>query len=253
MGNIGRRFLSDIVNGTGLLNIRDLTIAYREAKGSEFLTGRVSLGLDRAEVVGLQGPSGSGKTSLALAVLGILPPRARVRSGRIEFKGVDLLGLPEKSLRAVRGRHIALVFQEPLAALDPLMTVGSQVCEGLRAHSRLNRSEVRERSLALLDEVGLSQPKLLMERYPHQLSGGQRQRVLIASALVAGPELLLCDEPTASLDHPHQLKVLDLLAGLRERRRLSILLISHDTRIINYLADRSVQMPVDNGMGPASS
>ncbi len=240
-------FPSEIVNSTGLLNIQDLTIAYRQADGSAFTTGSVSLDVGTAEIVGLEGPSGSGKTSLALAVLRILPPHAVVRSGRIEFKGVDLLGLPEKSLRTIRGRRIALVFQEPLAALNPLTTVGSQVCEGLRAHTLLNRTEARQRAAALLTEVGLDASQDIMGYYPHQLSGGQRQRVLIASALAGDPDLLLCDEPTASLDHPHQLKVLDLLAGLRERRRLSILLISHNIRVIDHLADRSVRMPFGNG------
>lgn len=234
------------MNEAGLLNIEDLTITYREADGSWFTTGSVSLAVGAAEIVGLQGPSGSGKTSLALAVLRILPPHAGVGSGRIEFKGVDLLELPEKSLRGIRGRQIALVFQEPLAALNPLMTVGSQVCEGLRAHTALNRTEARDRTVGLLTEVGLDGPRELMGHYPHQLSGGQRQRVLLASALAGDPELLLCDEPTASLDHPHQLKVLDLLAGLRERRRLSILLISHNIQVVDYLADRCVRMSVDN-------
>jgi ABC-type microcin C transport system duplicated ATPase subunit YejF len=241
------------VNEAHLLNIQDLTIAYRQGDGSELSTGSASLAVDTAEIVGLEGPSGSGKTSLALAVLRILPPHARVRSGRIEFRGIDLLELPESSLRTIRGCRIALVFQEPLAALNPLMTVGAQVCEGLRAHAILNRSQARERAASLLHEVGLDGARELMGHYPHQLSGGQRQRVLIASALAGDPELLLCDEPTASLDDPHQLRVLELLAGLRQHRKLSILLISHNTRVIDYLADRRVRMPLHNGEGSRHS
>ncbi|MFZ0430908.1 MAG: ABC transporter ATP-binding protein [Acidobacteriota bacterium] len=233
-----------------LLNIRDLTIAYHEAGGPVFTTGRVSLSVGASEVVGLQGSSGSGKTSLALAVLGVLPPGGRVESGRIEFKGVNLLELQEKELRTIRGKQIALVFQEPLAALNPLLTVAAQVSEGLRAHASLGRGESRRRAWSLLEEVGLERPGSLLDQYPHQLSGGQRQRVLIAAALTGDPELLICDEPTAALDHPHQLRVLDLLASLRERRRLSILLISHNTRALDYLADRRVQMPAGNGERP---
>ncbi len=235
------------MNESELLSIRDLTIAYRQREGSEIATAPVSLTVGASQIVGLQGPSGSGKTSLALAILGVLPPNARVRSGRIRFKGLNLPELTEQELRRIRGRQIALVFQEPLAALNPLLTIGAQVREGLRAHQALDRVTTHERMLALLDEVGLDDSSSLCERYPHQISGGQRQRVLIASALAGDPDLLVCDEPTAALDQPHQLKVLDLLADLRLRRQLSILLISHNRRVVDYLADRCVQMLRANG------
>lgn len=226
-----------------LLTISDLRISYPSVEGPTFSTGSISLEVGASEIVGLQGPSGSGKTSLALAVLGILPPHARILSGRVDFKGLSLLEQTERTLRTIRGRRIGLVFQEPLAALNPLLTVGDQVSEALRAHDTLGRADARRHAAALLAEVGLERPETLQDRYPHQLSGGQRQRVLIAAALSGGPELLLCDEPTAALDHPHQLKVLDLLADLRCRRRLSILLIPHSSRVVEYLADRSLRMP----------
>ena len=199
--------------------------------GNEALHG-ISLEIAEGEALGLVGESGSGKSVTSLAVLRLLPPSAEA-TGRILFSGTDLLTLPEREMRSRRGREIAMIFQEPMTALNPVMRIGSQIAEAVRAHHpELSRAEVRTRVLESMHEVALPEPERRLRDYPHQFSGGQRQRILIAMALVNRPRLLIADEPTTALDVTVQAQILALLRRLRESHGLSMLFISHDLAVV---------------------
>ena len=201
----------------------------------------VSLEVARGEIIGIVGESGCGKSTLALAIMGLLGRTARVR-GRITFDGRDLTALGSAERRALRGDRMSMVFQDPLTSLDPLYGIGEQVAETIVAHRRLGKDEARTRALELLREVGIPVPE---ERYtdrPHRLSGGMRQRVVVATALANDPALLIADEPTTALDVTIQAQILELLRGLRERHRTSIILITHDLGVVAQLCDRVAVM-----------
>jgi len=221
-----------------LIRISGLTVLYQANWGEKPALDRFDLVINNGEIVGLMGPSGCGKTTVVLSVLGLLPPTAAVTAGSIQFLGQDLLNLNEKIFRKIRGREIGVVFQEPGASLNPVMKIGSQLCEGMRWHLKISRKEARERALDLLEETGIQDPASCLEAYPHQLSGGMQQRVLIASAVACRPRLLICDEPTSALDMIVQTRVLDLLKRLQKKMDLSILLISHDLLAIERIASR---------------
>lgn len=216
-----------------MLAIRDLSV--------EFAAGlalrAASLRLARGERLGVAGESGSGKTMLGLAALGMLPEAARV-TGSVEFDGQELVGATEPALRALRGQRIAMVFQEPLSALNPLRRVGDLIAEPLRLHRGMTRAAALDRAAALLAEVGLPDPTARLRQYPHEMSGGQRQRVTIALALACDPDLLIADEPTTALDVQVAAHILDLLRDLSLRRRMALILISHDLRAIARVTDR---------------
>lgn len=222
--------------GAPLLQVCGLSIVYDGASGPARAVNGVSLSIARGESLGLLGESGSGKTSIALAILGLLPRAARA-SGSIRFRGRELTGLSERELEKIRGAGIAVIYQEPELALNPVLTVGTQIVHVIRAHRP--GGDERERALALLGEAGFSgnAPRILAS-YPDQLSGGERQRVLIAQALAADPELLIADEPTASVDAAVQADVLDLLRRLQRTRRLALLFISHSPSVLTAVADR---------------
>jgi peptide/nickel transport system ATP-binding protein len=233
-----------------LLAVRDLRIAF----GGREAVREISFEIAAGETLGLVGESGSGKSATSLAMMRLLPPSATV-SGRIEFAdptrdgeavtdgAPDLLALPEEAMRRLRGREVAMIFQEPMTALNPVMTVGRQIAEALLAHApRTPRKEVRERVLAAMREVALPEPERRINDYPHQFSGGQRQRVVIAMAIINKPRLLIADEPTTALDVTVQAQVLALLKELREKHRLSMLFISHDLAVVAQVADRVAVM-----------
>jgi peptide/nickel transport system ATP-binding protein len=226
-----------------LLEIQGLEVAFPGPAGWVPVVRGASLTVGRGEVVGLVGESGSGKTLTALSVLRLVPPPGRI-AGRVRLDGQsgDLLALPERELRRVRGGRIGFVFQEPMAALDPVYTIGFQIAEAVRAHQRISRREAREETVRLLDRVALPDARRRLDDYPHQLSGGQRQRVGIAMALAAGPDLLLADEPTTSLDVTLQAQVLTLLMRLRDELGLAVLLITHDLGVVAETCDRVVVM-----------
>jgi len=218
-----------------LLSVRDLRIAFG---GQEAVRG-ISFDVAAGETLGLVGESGSGKSATALAVMRLLGSSASV-SGSIQMGREDLLALPEEAMRRHRGRDVAMVFQEPMTALNPVMTVGRQIAEALEAHEpRTPRSEVRTRVMEAMREVGLPERA---DDYPHQFSGGQRQRVVIALALMNRPQLLIADEPTTALDVTVQAQVLALLKRLRAERGLSMLFISHDLAVVGQVADRVAVM-----------
>ena len=221
-----------------LLSIDNLDIRF----GSTPAVRGLSFTIDAGESLGLVGESGSGKSVTALAILGLLGDAATV-AGNIEFDSRDLLTLPPEPLRRVRGREIAMIFQEPMTALNPVMPVGEQIAEAVRTHQHgLSRHAVRERVVEAMHAVALPNPAGRYVDYPHQFSGGQRQRILIAMALVNRPRLLIADEPTTALDVTVQAQILELLADLRERFGLAMLFISHDLAVVSQVADRVAVM-----------
>jgi oligopeptide/dipeptide ABC transporter ATP-binding protein len=195
------------------------------------------------EIVGLVGESGCGKSATALALLGLLPkPQGRIRAGSVRFLGRELVALPESELARIRGRHISMIFQDPMTSLNPYLRVEEQLVEVAEHHLSLPRREARARATQLLGRVGIPQPAERMRAFPHQLSGGMRQRVMIAMALLCDPALLIADEPTTALDVTIQAQILELLAELRRERQMSILLITHDLGVVAGTADRVLVM-----------
>ncbi|MFF8958130.1 dipeptide/oligopeptide/nickel ABC transporter permease/ATP-binding protein [Streptomyces sp. NPDC014894] len=227
------------VPADALLRVEGLTVT--DAGGAQLVSG-VSFHIKRGETFGLVGESGCGKSITASAVLGLLPRGVTVRSGSIRLDGAELGGLTGEELRQVRGRRVGMVFQDPGSALSPVHTVGRQLTDAVRAHSTLSRKEAAERAAELLELVGVPDPRERLKDYPHQFSGGMAQRVVIAGALACDPELLIADEPTTALDVTIQAQVLDLLASLRERLNMSLLIITHDLGVVADSCDRVAVM-----------
>jgi peptide/nickel transport system ATP-binding protein len=221
-----------------LLTIDNLTIRFGQTQAVRGLSLEIAPG----ESLGLVGESGSGKSVTALAILRLLDAAATVE-GRIAFDGCELLALDPEEMRQLRGREIAMIFQEPMTALNPVLPVGEQVAEAVRVHQRgLSRQQVREKALEAMLAVALPDPAVRYRDYPHQFSGGQRQRILIAMAIANRPRLLIADEPTTALDVTVQAQILELLADLRERFGLAMLFISHDLAVVSQVADRVAVM-----------
>lgn len=226
-----------------LLTVRDLAIAYPTPTGElrEVVNG-VNLELAAGQTLGLVGESGSGKTQTAFAVLGVLPPEAVITRGSIKLDGRELLGLSEGELRSLRGRSIAYIPQEPMSNLDPSFSVGAQLVEGIRASSDMSAKEAKERVLALLKRVGITDPDRTFHSYPHQISGGMAQRVLIAGAVASRPKLLIADEPTTALDVTVQAEILDLLRDLQAELNMAVLLVTHNFGVVADICDRIAVM-----------
>ncbi|MEU6641911.1 ABC transporter ATP-binding protein [Saccharomonospora sp. NPDC046836] len=226
-----------------LLAFDDLTVAFRSRRGDEIRAVHgVSFEVLDKEIVAVVGESGSGKSVTAMTVLGLLPGNAEV-TGSVRFEGEELLNADEKTLQDIRGRRIAMIFQDPFGALDPVFTIGFQIREVLRKHSpELSARDRRRRAIELLAAVELREPEKRARSYPHQLSGGQAQRVVIAMALACDPEILIADEPTTALDVTVQREILDLLMRVRERKGTAVLLITHDMGVVADVADRVVVM-----------
>jgi oligopeptide/dipeptide ABC transporter ATP-binding protein len=231
-----------VTGASDLIRVENLSVTYSAASQRVVAVKHASFSLAAGEVVGILGESGSGKSTLALALARMLPANASYESGAIIFRGRNLLQLGEKELTAVRGREIAIIWQDPALALNPVMRVGQQIVEVLRAHGRADRRERQQRVQELLTEVGFDRPAEVARAYPHQLSGGQRQRVVIALALCCGPALLIADEPTSKLDAALQGEIIALLASLRALHDMACLIISHDPTILAGWADRVLVM-----------
>ncbi|KJF75364.1 microcin ABC transporter ATP-binding protein [Agrobacterium arsenijevicii] len=222
-----------------LLSVRDLSVAFHQGGATSIAVDQVSFDLMPGEVVALVGESGSGKSVTANSILKLLPyPAASHPSGKILFDGKDMLTLPERALRAVRGNDITMIFQEPMTSLNPLHTIERQIGEILELHQAITGAEARARTLELLLQVGIREPEKRLKAYPHELSGGQRQRVMIAMALANRPKLLIADEPTTALDVTVQAQILELLSDLKNRHGMSMLFITHDLGIVRKFADR---------------
>jgi oligopeptide/dipeptide ABC transporter ATP-binding protein len=240
-----------------LLEVENVSVDFATAQGVVRAVRDVSFAIASGEVLGLVGESGSGKSVSSLAILRLLPAQARV-SGRIEFRGQDLLALPEAAMREIRGAGISMIFQEPMTALNPVMRIGDQVAEAVLAHPgaadrtheqqsngkppRISKSEAWRHAIEALRTVAIPEPERRARDYPHQLSGGQRQRVMIAMAIVNRPQLLIADEPTTALDVTIQAQVLDLLNELRQRCALSMLFVSHDLAVVSQVSHRIAVM-----------
>jgi peptide/nickel transport system ATP-binding protein len=217
---------------TPLLEVVDLSVEFITARGAVRAVEGVSFSLAAGGTLALVGESGCGKSVTALSLMRLLPPSARVVSGQVRLGGQNLLDLPEEPMRQLRGRRLAMVFQEPMTALNPVFTVGDQVAEVVRIHERTSAAGAWARAVEMLRTVGIPAPEERARSYPHQLSGGMRQRVMIAMALVCGPDLLIADEPTTALDVTVQAQILELLARLQKERGMAVLLITHDLGVV---------------------
>lgn len=233
---------------SNLLDVRDLSVAIHGHKAVD----RLSYTLKRGETLGVVGESGCGKTIASLALLGLIPHYIE-RSGSVLFDGRELLGLPEETLRKVRGGQISMIFQEPMTALNPLIAVGEQVAEMYILHHGLSKRQALPLAVDALDRVHIPDPGRCSSQYPHQLSGGQRQRVMIAMALACGPQLLIADEPTTALDVTVQAQILDLILELQDELGMAVLFISHNLGVISQIADRVMVMYAGRAVETASA
>jgi len=223
-----------------LLSISDLTIHYRSSPDFVRAVDHVSLDVDTNQVVAIVGESGSGKSTIAFSIPNLLPTSALVVSGRIMFKGEDLLTAPEERLRRIRGKEIGMIFQDPMSYLDPLMRVGEQVAEVVTIHEDLGKEAAKAKTMKILEEAKVPDIERVYDYYPNQLSGGMAQRIMIGAAIVLGPSLLIADEPTSNLDITVQAQILNLLKSLKKKHGTSMVIISHDMGIVSGIADRVV-------------
>ena len=226
--------------GEALLAVENLEVEFRTSAGPVMAVNGISFSLAAGEMVGLVGESGSGKSVTSRAIMGLLPPKTSTVRGSVRLGGDQLVGLREKQYRKIRGERVAMVFQDPLTALNPLYRAGEQVAEALRFHFGLSQSKALARSRDLFADVGLPDPDAVVRQYPHELSGGMRQRVMIAMALACEPELLIADEPTTALDVTIQAQILELLRSLVADRGMALLLITHDLGVVRELCERAL-------------
>jgi peptide/nickel transport system ATP-binding protein len=232
------------VSGEGvapLLSVRDLSVRFATEGGVVHALSGVGFDVPRGKVVGLMGESGCGKSVTALSIVRLVPePGGRIVSGSVTFDGIDLMTLPERAMEAVRGNQIGFVFQDPLASLNPVYRIGSQIAEAIRLHAKASRGEARRRAIELLRRVGVPQPEERVDAYPHELSGGLRQRAMIAIAIACNPSLLIADEPTSALDMVTQRQIVLLFRDLVQKQKMSLLLVAHDPALLAELADEIV-------------
>jgi dipeptide transport system ATP-binding protein len=223
-----------------LLDVRNLSVTFATRGGAFHAVSGIDIRVDENEVLAIVGESGSGKSVAMLAVMGLLPWTATVTADRLEFDGRDLRTLDDRERRAMIGKDIAMIFQEPMSSLNPCFTVGFQIGETLKTHLRLNRTQRQRRIVELLEQVGITDPQRRVRAFPHQLSGGMSQRVMIAMALACNPKLLIADEPTTALDVTIQAQILDLLVRLRRENKMGLVLITHDMGVVAETAERVV-------------
>ncbi len=224
-----------------LLDVEDLRVTYPTRTGVIEAVRGVSFQLGR-ERLGIVGESGSGKSQTGRAIMGLTPPQALVSAKKLAFDGIDLMAASPRERRALRGNRIAMILQDPKYSLDPVMSIGRQIVETLRAHERVSKAEARERALAMLEAVQIRDPARVFDLHPHEVSGGMGQRAMIAMMLIAGPELMIADEPTSALDVTVQLDVLKILDKLVAERGMGLIFISHDLRLVSSFCDRVIVM-----------
>lgn len=225
-----------------LLEVKDLNVTFRTRKGLVRAVNNLSFSIDAGEVLGIVGESGSGKSVSMSAVMGLVKDGNAEISGEVLFQGQDLLKKSEPELRAVRGKDIAMIFQDPMTALTPVYTIGWHIREQLQLHGSITKQAARARAIELLDEVGIPDPSKRVDQYPHEYSGGMRQRAIIAMALSLNPSLLIADEPTTALDVTIQAQILDLLERLRRTHNSSIIVITHDMGVVSEIASQVLVM-----------
>ena len=225
-----------------LLEVRDLHVTFRTRRGAVAAVDGLSFSVAPGEVLGIVGESGSGKSVSMMSMLRLIRDPNCTVEGEVLFHGQNLITMPEKQLRGLRGRDISVIFQDPMTSLTPVYTVGWQIAEQIRAHESISKRAARQRAVDLLTEVGIPDPSRRVDNFPHEFSGGMRQRAVIAMALACNPQLLIADEPTTALDVTTQAQILDLMRQLRERHGSSILLITHDMGVVSDIADRVLVM-----------
>ena len=226
-----------------LLSVRHLRVDFATEQGPITAVDGVSFDVHAGEVLGLVGESGCGKSVSAMAIMGLLPmPPARIKGGEIRFEGRNLLKATRAEMQRLRGQRLAMIFQEPMSSLNPVLTIGDQLTEPIRQHGRISRRAAQDRAIEMLDKVGIPSPASRLGEYPHSLSGGMRQRVMIAMALSCTPALLLADEPTTALDVTIQAQILDLLRKLQQEFKMAVIMISHDLGVVAEFADRVAVM-----------
>ncbi|MBX5163514.1 MULTISPECIES: ABC transporter ATP-binding protein [unclassified Rhizobium] len=226
---------------TTLLTVDKLKVSYPTRTGVIEAVRGVSFTLGK-ERLGIVGESGSGKSQTGRAIMGLTPKHASVTADRLDFNGIDLIEASAGERRRLRGKRIAMILQDPKYSLDPVMTIGRQICETLRTHERVGKAEARERALAMLEAVQIRDPKRVFDLHPHEVSGGMGQRAMIAMMLIAGPELLIADEPTSALDVTVQLDVLRIMDRLVAERGMGLIFVSHDLRLVSSFCDRVIVM-----------
>jgi oligopeptide/dipeptide ABC transporter ATP-binding protein len=225
-----------------LLRVVDLKTHFRTERGTVRAVDGVSLELSRGKTLGVVGESGSGKTILSRSIMGLLPRKNVVRDGHVYYEGTDIIGFDQNAMRQVWGSEMAMVFQDPMTSLNPVMKIENQITESLVHHLKMDKSEARETALSLLQAVGIPEPEQRLGEYPHQLSGGMRQRVTIAIALACGPKLLFADEPTTALDVTVQAQILNLLARQQRERHMAMVLVTHDLGVVAGRTDDIIVM-----------
>ncbi|MBW4081748.1 ABC transporter ATP-binding protein [Paenibacillus sp. S150] len=228
---------------TELLEVSGLCTEFTTAAGTIRAVDGISLSVRKGETLGIVGESGCGKSITSLSIMQLLPKRiSRIAAGQIRFEGKNMLEMPVKEVRNIRGNRIAMIFQEPMTSLNPVFKIGRQISESARFHLKLGKKEAEERAVEMLRKVGIPRPEKIAQQYAHQLSGGMRQRVMIAMAMVCSPQLLIADEPTTALDVTIQAQILDLMRELQQTEGMSILMITHDLGVVAEMCDRVVIM-----------
>ncbi|MDR1482984.1 MAG: ABC transporter ATP-binding protein [Synergistaceae bacterium] len=227
---------------SALLEVRGLRTNFNTKHGSVRAVDDISFSMARGETVGIVGESGCGKSVTALSIMRLISEPGRVEGGEVLFGGRDLLKLSQSEMRKIRGNKIAMIFQEPMTSLNPVLTVGSQISEVLRLHERLNRRDAAARAVEMLSVVNIPAPEKRVHEYPHQLSGGMRQRVMIAMALCCKPDVLICDEPTTALDVTIQAQIISLIEDLKDKTGAAVMMITHDLGVISGISDRVIVM-----------
>jgi len=225
-----------------LLVVHNLEVKFFTRAGIVNAVNTISFTVEEEEIIGIAGESGSGKSVTCYAILGLLPSPPAQTCGEVTFNGQSLLGVSEKTVRRIRGRHVSMIFQDPMTSLNPYLSIGSQLIEPVMVHKSLSKAEAKKKAAAALGEVGMYNPEAMLKKYPHEFSGGMRQRVMIAMAMINEPKLLIADEPTTALDVTIQAQILDLIQNLQKKHGTSVLFITHDLGVLSALADRVIVM-----------